>query len=133
MRRSAGALASLLLGVLVWTACSTGDSLSPTEPVAAVDQTTLANVTQHCPAGGYKTEVNDAFSGTTKYYSYAIGKICVKAGNVVYSTTYDGLFGRGCYKVYGLGTKTIKLKETYYEGCKDISYYVVYKKTYSSY
>lgn len=130
MRRSASALAGLLLGLVVWTACSTGDSPTVTGPVL-VDQSPLANVTQHCPAGGLKTEVNDAFTSSTKYYPFVVGKICVKAGNVVYSTSYNGKFGRGCYKVWGLGTKTVKLKETDYQDCKDVSYFVVYKKKYS--
>ncbi len=129
MRKPASALAGLMLGVLVWSACSTGDSPSVTEPVL-VNPTPMANVTQHCPAGGYKTEVTDAFTSTYKSYNYAVGSICVKAGTKVYSTSYDGKFGYGCYKVWGLGTYMIKLKETDYEGCKDISYYVVYKKKY---
>jgi hypothetical protein len=129
MRKSATTLASLLLGAVAWTACSTGDNPTVTEP-SLVDQSTLPSVTQHCPDGGKKTEVNDGFTSTTKYYSYPIGKICVKAGTKAYSTSYNGTFGYGCYKVWGLGTKYIKIKETGYSGCKDISYFVVYKKKY---
>jgi hypothetical protein len=129
MRRSIGVFASLALGVLVWTACGTGDS--PTEP-GLIDHSTLASVTQHCPSGGDKTEVDDDFSSGTKDFSYYVGSVCVKAGNVVYSTSYNGYFGNGCYKVYGLGTKTVTLKETGYKGCKDVSYAVAYKKSYAS-
>ena len=128
MRRTIGVFTSLALGVLLWTACGTGES--PTEPGLA-DHTMLASVTQHCPAGGDKTEVDDVFSNGTQSFPYYVGSVCVKAGNVVHSTSYDGYFGNGCYKVYGLGTKTVTLKETGYEGCKDVSYAVAYKKSYA--
>jgi hypothetical protein len=130
MRKPATGLAGLLLGVLVWTACSTSDSPSVTEPTLT-DHSTLSSVTQHCPDGGAKTEVTDGFSYTTKYFPYNVGKVCVKAGTKVFSTTYDGKFGYECYKVRGLGTYTVTIKETGHKGCKDISYFVFYKKKYS--
>ena len=128
MLKSAGALAGVLLSVLLGTACGTGDV---TEPSLGDQTTTLASVTEHCPDGGVKTEVDDAFTSSSKTYSFYVGKVCVKAGNVVYKTTYNGYFGNYCYKVSGLGTYYVYLKETGYPNCKDISYFVIYKKTYT--
>jgi hypothetical protein len=130
MRKPVTALAGLLLGALVWTACSTDGSPSVTDP-SLIDGPALTTGTQHCPDGGKKTEVNDGFTYATKYFPHKVGKVCVKAGTKVYSTTYDGKFGYGCYKVWGLGTYKVTIKETGYAGCKDISYFVFYKKTYS--
>ena len=93
MRGSAGALASILLGAVVWAACSTGDNPSVTDPTL-VDQSTLSNVTQHCPAGGSKTNVTDAFTGATITFGFTVGSICIKAGTVIHSTSSDGTFGK---------------------------------------
>ena len=125
MRRSTIVLASVLFGAVLWTACGTDDSSTLAGP-APVDPSALPAVTQHCPDGGYKTEVNDGF--TSVYKDVSAEKVCVKAGTKIFIATYDGKFGYDCYKVRGLGTYMIKLEETGYSGCKDISYYVIYKK-----
>jgi len=120
MHRSAGILASILLGAVAWTACSESDTLTVTDP------SILPAVTAQCPAGGTKTEVTDAFSTTTTTYGFVVGSICVKAGTSTFSTEHNETFGNGCYTVSGLGTNTITLSETGAAGCKDVSYFTVY-------
>lgn len=104
MRKSAGVLASMVLGVVVWTACSTDDSMAPLSSTALI--------TEKCSDVGTwarKDEVGPPWSLTAPA-GKVVKSVCVKAGTQVYTRTTNGTIsvnGTSCFVVSGLGTPTV--------------------------
>src|SRR5688572_8333608 len=105
MRKSAGVLASILLGAVVWTACSTGDNMAPSTTTALI-------ATEKCSDEGTwaaKDESGPPWSITAPA-NQVVTAVCVKAGNQVYPRSTNGTIrveGTACFRVTGLGTPTV--------------------------
>lgn len=103
MSTTAGALALIAVGAVLWVACSGVDQQTSPE---AVDQPSLASGgvpggTEKCPDGGIKDESGPPWSITVPS-SQVITSVCVKAGSYVYIATADAVIsnnGTQCFVV----------------------------------
>jgi hypothetical protein len=95
MKSTAGVLAFVALGAVLWVACSGIDRQTSPE---GLDQPSLASGgvpggTEKCPDGGVKDEVGPPWSITVPV-GQVINSVCVKAGSYVYVLTADGVISR---------------------------------------